>query len=194
MVFRIIPDNIFQSTMLAHFVKSNFNNNNVFVIFDKDEYGTELANTFIQSLKRMKITTVKKWGFTSGLTETPNELNRITTELTLKYNSGVVFIATHGAEAIKLITSLKYPTSKFTILGPDSFSSFSFINSFNDYPRERAKMGYYTDNIYTVVSSLYNIQNSKTHAFNCAYKKFTKNIHPLFQVHITMPYLLLRIQ
>jgi len=174
--FRIIPNNAFQSHFLANYVKSNFKKHRVFVIYNHDDYGSELADSFIKALKQLNIPLTNKWGFTSGTSGSDKELSQITSKLTQMYDSGVVFIATHYSEAIKIITSLKYPGSKYTILGPDSFSSKSFIDAFNNYPRERAQIGYYSDNIFTVVSSMHDIQSYKTHAFNNSFKKKYKEI------------------
>ena len=169
--FRTVPNNVFQSHFLAHFVTNNFTGNNILVIYVKNEYGTELADSFIYALKGLNTSVSHIWSIDSDYSETENEFSRITTQLRQMYDSGIIFIATHRSEALKIITSLKYPGSKYTIIGPDSFSSKSFINMFNDYPRERAQPGYYSDNIFTVVSSMHDIQSYKTHSLNKIYQK-----------------------
>jgi branched-chain amino acid transport system substrate-binding protein len=79
---------------------------------------------------------------------------------------GIIFVAVPGDKAPKIISSLKFPGTDYSIIGPDTFTSGSFLEGFQKYPQERAKPGYFTNGIYAVAPFLNDIANEKAQVFS----------------------------
>ncbi len=92
-------------------------------------------------------------------------LDTIVSELRSIPDPGAILFATYQAEAVKIITSLKFPGTNYTIIGSDSFSTNSFIEEFRKYPQEHAQPGYYSDGIYAISPFMLAIADEKAYAF-----------------------------
>jgi len=154
--FRVIPTNITQGQFIAAYIHGALKKKSASIIFDTDNYGKSLARSFENSALETGIHLVKKWGINSSK-NVDVQIKKIVEELRSIEDTGIVFLATHSLEAVKLITAINFPGSGYEIFGPDSFSTNSFISEFLRYPQERANPGYFSDNVYASSPFMINI-------------------------------------
>ncbi|MBF0398129.1 MAG: ABC transporter substrate-binding protein, partial [Desulfobacterales bacterium] len=166
--FRVITNNAFEGSFIANYLKT-LGKQSATIIYNKDTYGTSLVESFEKTAKTIGIAVKKKWGFDSE-SETINEdMSKIITELRAISEPGMLFLAVHGNEAPKIIKSLKFSGADFSIFGPDSFATVSFISGFKEFPEEQTKPGYYTDGIYCASPFMAEIANEKAQKFRKLY-------------------------
>lgn len=169
--FRVIPNNVYQAKYMAYILKTTIDSDRCILIHDKDEYGQDLARSFLNTTRHSGIHVDNIYAFHSKDKHINQKIDTIALRIIKKEKPCAIVMAVHASEAIKLIFRLKDSGKDFIVIGPDSFSSTSFINKFKAYPKERAKIGYYTDNIYSVLPFMTHIPNSKALQFNDTYKK-----------------------
>jgi len=169
--FRVIPNNVYQAKYMAYILNTTIDSDRCILIHDKDEYGQDLARSFLNTTRHSGIHVENIYAFHSKDRHINQTIDSIALRIIKKENPCAIVMAVHASEAIQLIFRLKDSGKDFIVIGPDSFSSTSFINRFKAYPKERAKIGYYTDNIYSVLPFMTHIPNSKALQFIDTYKK-----------------------
>lgn len=169
--FRIIPSNRFVAEFAANYIVKILNRTSASIISDKDIYGSSLSEDFEKAARASGIKIKRKWEIDTESKTVDEQINKIISELRSTPEPGVIFFATHGAEGVKIITSLKYPGTAYTVMGPDSFSDRLFIRDFRNYPKEQAFPGYYSDGIYAVSFFLPELADEKSDLFRQAFMK-----------------------
>ncbi|KPA09606.1 membrane protein containing Extracellular ligand-binding receptor domain protein [Candidatus Magnetomorum sp. HK-1] len=167
--FRIIPTNSFQGSFIANYVNKTLRKESASIIYDQDSYGVTLMQSFEESAGRLGMDIKKKWSFDHSSPTIDDDLEQITRELRAMDDPGMIFVATHSGEGVKIITSLKYPGTSYTIIGPDAFGGEAFIKYLRDYPQEKLIPGYYSDGIYTISPFIIDIANEKAQVFRHHY-------------------------
>ncbi len=148
--FRIMPDSNFMREFLAYSVKNLLDIDEVSIIYDQTEYDKSAQKALEDQLGQKQINIAHKWFFTSSEEATDRELNNIRGELRAAEKTGMLLFATGMEEAVRLIASFRYPGTDYLVLGPNTFSSPSFISRFAGYEKERKEPGYYTHGILAV--------------------------------------------
>jgi len=168
--FRTVPNNAYMGKFIAHYINKVLKYDSASIIYDIDTYGSDLANNFEKSALKLQMKIKLKRGFDSKALNLKDKLKSIYQELRSIDCPGMIFIATHGTEGVKIVTALKYPGSKYKIFGPDSFGSKSFINKIKNTPMEKAIPGYYSDDIYAISPFIIDIANEKAQKFRSEFK------------------------
>ena len=166
--FRVIFDNRSQSVFVANYVKRVLNQKTASIIFDEDSYGTTLAKTFERMFRGLGGDIKYIWSFDSSAEDLETGLDQIITDL-LKArsdNPGIIFMATQGTEAVKLITSMRRRGLKYPVIGGDALGSQDFISEFNAYPEEQATPGYFSDGIYATSPIIFDVAGGKAQKFH----------------------------
>jgi len=163
--FRIIPTNSFQGSFIANYVNKTLRKEAASIIYDEDSYGVTLMESFENSAGRLGMNIKKKWSFNHNSPTLDDDLERITRELRAMDDPGMIFVATHSGEGVKIITSLKYPGTTYSIIGPDAFGGEAFIKYLREYPQEKLIPGYYSNGIYTISPFIIDIANEKAQVF-----------------------------
>jgi len=163
--FRIIPTNSFQGSFIANYVNKTLRKESASIIYDKDSYGVTLMESFEHAAGRLGMNIKKKWSFDHSSPTIDDDLEQITRELRAMDDPGMIFVATHSGEGVKIITSLKYPGTSYSIIGPDAFGGEAFIKYLREYPQEKLIPGYYSDAIYTISPFIIDIANEKAQVF-----------------------------
>jgi branched-chain amino acid transport system substrate-binding protein len=148
--FRTIPNNSFQGRFSAYYVKNILQQASTTIIFDQDNYGASLAQSYEDASRELGVKIQKKWGFDRESGDLEQQLRNITTELLMLRDPGAIFFATHEVEAVKMITTVKLPGTRYTMIGPDSFATPQFVQELQQSPQEQVQPGYYSDGIYVV--------------------------------------------
>jgi len=163
--FRVIPTNSFQGAFIANYMNKTLHMDSASVIYDIDSYGQTLTESFENAAARLGMEVKKKWGFDHTQKTVDDDIERITRELRAMDDPGMIFLATHSGEGVKIVTSLKYPGTNYTIIGPDAFGGEAFIKYLREYPQEKLLPGYYSNGIYTISPFIIDIANEKAQIF-----------------------------
>lgn len=135
--FRVIFNNSDQGALLAHYTHKVLDHKKAYVLFDEDPYGKTLAATFIQAAKGMQLKIEHQWSFNDS-TSFDKQLTKMVNILEREDEYGMLFLATHSTEAIKVITRLRYLERKVPMIGADALASSHFIQTFKEqYPQEK---------------------------------------------------------
>jgi len=173
--FSVVPNNIFQGEFIASYIYSSLGHKYCRLIYDSDEYGQSLYNSFSSKANVLGLDIKNVWHFNTKTSECSSQINKIISELRSIPDPGIIFLATHNREGARFVASIKYPGSKSQIIGPDSFSTNAFLQELMKYPQEKAKPGYYSDNIYSVTPFLADFINDHNQNFIAEYtKKYQK--------------------
>ncbi len=173
--FRIVPHNRWQAEFAVNYIKYSLQHDSASIIFEKSAYGASLAENFVKAAEKIELNITKTWNFDPESDLLDKDLRTITTELRAHPDPGALFFATYEAEAVRIITSVKYPGTNYTIVGSDTFSTKTFIEELKQYSQERVQAGYYSDDIYVVSPFLIEFGNNRTQKFKQAYiAKYTE--------------------
>jgi len=173
--FSVVPNNKFQGEFIANYIYTTLGYKSCRVIYDTDEYGQSLFNSFESKATILGLDIKKTWHFDTKASNGKYQLNKIISELRTIPDPGMVFLATHAKEGARLVTSMKYPGSKYQIIGADALSTNSFINELKKNPQEKTRPGYYSDNIFTISPFLSDFTNENNlHFISDYFKKYQK--------------------
>lgn len=152
--FRIVPDNSFMQKFIAHSVKNLLGSQSASIIYDNNEFGLSLAEGFKEEAEKIGINIRNNWVFDSQNEQVDQAFNYIIGNLRAAKQTGPILSATSGADGVQLFAACRYPGTDYTVVGPDSFATPTFISWFNQYSRERESPGYYSNGIYAVAPFL----------------------------------------
>ncbi len=159
--FRVLPGNHFRGAFIADYVKKAMNSTTASIIYNTNEYGSTLKQSFEPRAQELEISINNKFEIDEEAENPDQELKNIIGRLRSAQDAGIIFCAVNSVNGVELFTSSRYPGTDYPVIGPDSFSTPTFINGFNNYPRERASPGYYSDGIYTTTPFLPGITGKK---------------------------------
>ena len=169
--FRTIPDNSSIARYTAQYISHVLKKNRVSIIYDKADYGSSLVRSFKAAAGELSLDIPSEWSFDKESKVGQRQLNSIIAELRTLKDPGVLYFATQAPEAVQILSSVKYPGTDYTVIGPDTFCSNIFISHFNRYSSERQKCGYFTDGIYAISPFLYEMGGTTTHQFVTDYEE-----------------------
>ncbi|KPA11872.1 membrane protein containing Mechanosensitive ion channel MscS [Candidatus Magnetomorum sp. HK-1] len=167
--FRTIFNDNLQSRFLAIYAREIFHAKSVSVIREDLQYGTYLADIFMQKAKEIGIRVNNVWSYEVDSKTLDKRLKQIVDNLERKRNVGLIFLAGHSAEGSKIIKMIKDRKLNYTIVMPDSFASAAFQKSFEMYPKERETPGFYTNGLYVTTPLIMDTANEKGQDFEEGY-------------------------
>jgi potassium-dependent mechanosensitive channel len=169
--FRTIFDDNLQGRFLANYVKDVFVQNTASIIYSDDAYGTHLNQVFSQTAKDLGIEIKYQWKFDKDDAQLDDNLEKIVTDLKNKSDeTGVIFLATHAKGGIKLLKLFKDRDITTPLVASDAFSSDTFLQSFQQYPKEQKTPGYYTDGLYVATPLIFDSANEKALSVKTRYQ------------------------
>jgi branched-chain amino acid transport system substrate-binding protein len=176
--FRVIFKNRDQTAIIANYARKILGYKTAYIVYDNDSYGQGLKDSFSKTAARIGLTIQNEhqWTFDQKKENSfKDSLNNMIETLETVNEEGILFLATHSIEAMKVIRELRRLTHKLPIIGPDALSSSRFIQIFKqNYPQEKAFPGYYTDGIYVASPFLLEIAGKRAQDF---YQKFKDKYH-----------------
>ncbi len=166
--FRVIFTNRSQANFLAIYVHEVLKQKTVSIIYDQDNYGTSLVEAFESKFQSLGGEINGKWDFNSQENENLDqalegiigELSRVETD-----GPGMVFLATHGSEAEKLIVLMKRNNLPYGIIGADAIGDPSFAEQFEEYSEEQDQPGFFLEGIYAVSPIIFDAANEEAQQF-----------------------------
>ena len=115
-----------------------------------------------------------KYKWLLSLNNLEQQLAQIVSDLQSKPDAGLIFLATHAPEGVKLVKLIREAEIKNPLIAPDSYAGKSFSQGFLNYPKEKLTPGYYTNGIYVSTPFLLDTANRQAHAFNTLYQKHSQ--------------------
>jgi branched-chain amino acid transport system substrate-binding protein len=168
--FRTIFDDNLQGRFLANYVKKVFRPQAVTIIHSDRPYGVYLAQVFENSAINLNMPVKYQWGFVKDDPKLSEKLLEIVKNLKqVAQEAGVIFLATHASEGIKIIKLIKDYNINNVVIVPDSFASKTFQEGFNDFPKEKTNPGYYTRDVYVTTPIIFDSAGEKAHQFKQQY-------------------------
>ncbi len=146
--FSTIPKNRFSAAFIAAYMKKALNRTSASMIYDKNEYGSDLARHFEAEAAAQGITIKNKWEIDGESETAAQEMKNTVGQLRSAEETGMVFYAVFAGQGADFLASSRYPGTDYPVMGPDSFSNTSFAGRFKGYPGEQISPGYYSDGIY----------------------------------------------
>jgi branched-chain amino acid transport system substrate-binding protein len=163
--FSIAPNNSFQGEFIANYIRSTLGYKTCSVIYDENDFGKSLFNSFKSKAHILGLEIKNTWHFDKNSPIFSTQFNNLISQLRSAPNPGIIFVATHAIEGVRILSSLKYPGSTYQLIGPDSFSTNAFIKSLNRLPQEKASPGYYSDGIYTTTPFISDLTDDNNQQF-----------------------------
>jgi len=172
--FRNIYNASASGQFLANYVKQIFQQNTVTIIHEDAAYGSYLANVFEETSRKLGLEVKHKWMFKTEDKNIDRSLEKIVSELKTKQeakeDAGVILLAVQALEGVKLVKLIKDAGLSNVLMGESSFSEQTFLHGFDEFPREKASPGYYTNDIYVATPLLFDTANEQAQQFREAYK------------------------
>jgi branched-chain amino acid transport system substrate-binding protein len=171
--FRVIPDHRFMRDFFAYAVRDLLKSNEVSIIASQNAFDTLIAEHVEKTAKAIDLQLLNKWSINSNDKNIDQKLNDLVGELRAAQKTGTIICLLDDDEAaVKLFSSLRYPGTDYPVIGPNSFSSPSFIDLFKKYEHEQSTAGHYSNGIYAIspfISYLADQENAQSFR-----KKFVK--------------------
>jgi branched-chain amino acid transport system substrate-binding protein len=103
------------------------------------------------------------WSFDTSSKTLEQDIENIIIGLSKKKNDnpGMIFLATHGQEAIDIIVPMKRIGLDYPLIGADALGGKAFSTKFNKFPEENAEPGYFTNGIYAPSPILFDVANEQ---------------------------------
>jgi len=165
--FRTIFNDNLQAHFLANYAKHILHQNTVSIIYTDEAYGSSLASLFEKASKNL-IEIKYKWLLSHN---NEQQIANIVSDLQTKPDAGLIFLATHALEGVKLVKLIKDAGITNPLMAPDSYASNSFFQGFWNYPKEKLTPGYYTNGIYVSTPFLLDTANRQAYSFDALYQK-----------------------
>jgi len=165
--FRVVPDNVMEGRFVANYISKSFRSQTAGLVFTKDDYGISLGENFEKTVRSlgMKLSGKWEWDLDKPWEE---QVNTIVRDLKTIADPGILFLATHTPEGVKIITGLKDAGHPVPMIVSDAFST-DFFHELKPWPLEWSKPGYYSDGIWFVSPFLMDVGGSEAFRFREAF-------------------------
>ena len=172
--FRTVFNDQLQGRFLAHYSKKILKKDIVSIIYDDDSYGRYLAQIFETTSKKLGVKIAFKRKFSTDKNNIDSNIgeifkdfqNKITQD---KTDMGLIFLATHATEGVKLVRLIKDAGIQNPVMTPDAFASESFQRGFSKFPNEITNPDYYTNGIFTTTPLIFDTANAQAQYFKESY-------------------------
>jgi len=168
--FRSSFNDQLQGRFLANYAYEVLAQKSFSIIYEDAPYGKYLAKVFENAAGDKGVRIKHKWEFKLNDRYLDQDLEQIVDDLYNTTDAGVVFLAAHATEGVKLIKLMKDRGVENPIIAPDAFASETFQQAFNDFKREKNDPGFYTDGLYVTTPLIFDTTNEKGLKFREAYK------------------------
>ncbi len=167
--FRTVFNDRLQGRFLANYSTRIFHHKAGSIIYDEHDYGIYLAKVFRDEAKALGMDIKYQWGYNSEDPDLHVKLRRIATQVQMKNDAGLIFLATHAKEGARLVKIMKDMFIRNPIMVPDTYATNAFIKRINEYPKEKRSPGYYTNGIYVGTPMAFDTASESAHRFVEAY-------------------------
>jgi len=167
--FRTVSNDDLQGLYVANYIKEVLHQNTASIIYTENAYGSRLADVFAKHAQDIGLKIAYQWALPVKAEKLEKQLPQLITELKTKTDAGLLFLASHAPEGIKIVKAIKDARLENMLMTPDTFASEEFKQGFNVYPQERFNPGYYSNDIYVSAPLIFDTANDKVQWFRKAY-------------------------
>ncbi len=174
--FRTVFNNNLLGRFLANYAKSVLKQKRVSIIQEDLAYGAYLAKVFEQTSQELGLEIVYKGAFKVRDKHLDQKLEDIVADLKAGGDPGIIFMATHAPEGIRLVKMMRDTGVMIPLIAPTSFATQVFQRGFDNFPKEKMNPGHYTRGIYVGTPFIIDTANEKAQHFREAYvAKYEEN-------------------
>jgi branched-chain amino acid transport system substrate-binding protein len=167
--FRTVFNDSIQGQFIANYAKKVLHFDSAAIIYENDTYGAYLATVFEAKAEILDIDILYNDFFETKTESDSDQLmprfDSIIEELKQLKPSCMIFLATHASEGVQLVRRIKDAELPNIIMGPDAFGSQVFQSGFDNFPKEKATPGYYTNGIYTTAHLIFDTAEKRAQEF-----------------------------
>ncbi|MEM9271936.1 MAG: ABC transporter substrate-binding protein [Cyanobacteria bacterium P01_F01_bin.143] len=167
--FRTLVNGSSQMDFLAFYLKEVLGYSTVSLIYDGGEsYSNSVSKAFVQSTNKHQVTIQNRWDVTAdNETELNRKIETLAEELAVAKagDVGAIVILLVEEPAFKVITAIKRQGLSYPIVGGDTLSSGTFVQRFQDYPEEQEQPGYFTNGIYSISQTVFDVLGESAQQF-----------------------------
>jgi len=175
--FRTVFNDRLQARFLVNYAKRLLQQNTVSIIYTDVTYASDLASLFEKASQEL-IDIPYKWLLSSDK-DLEAQMAQIVSDLQTKPNAGLIFLATHAPEGVKLVKLIRDAGIKNTLMAPDAYASSRFSEALLNFQKEKQTPGYYTHDLYISTPFLFDMANRQAHYFNALYQeKYQEKLPP----------------
>jgi len=167
--FRTIFNDYLQSQFLAVYVKKVLKKKHVSIIHEDLEYGAYLGQVFEKECKRLGVKISFKQSIQVNNPHQDQILSTMIDQLPIQKSDGILFLAMHAREGVRLVQMLKDRQISIPVITPDAFASQSFQKGFDHLPAEQQQPGFYTNGIYVITPIIYDTASEQGQQFRNDY-------------------------
>jgi len=169
--FRVVPDTRLQGKLAAIYTHEILKQNNIYVVYEKDAYGSSLHGAFTRTAREIGLHIRRDRGVNTKADDVDTILKKIRLDLQGDENIGALYLALQDHEAAKMVRLIRDGGIDLTIIGGDAIGSESFPRKFKDTHKKRGGHAHYTDGIYATTFFIRDIGNFKAQQFSHAFKR-----------------------
>ena len=165
--FRTLVNGSSQMDFLAFYLKEVLGYANVSLIYDgKEDYSNSVSKAFVQSASKHQVTIQNRWDVAADNdTELSRKIDVLVEELAQDEDVGAIVVLLVEDPAVKVITAIKRQGLSYPIVGGDTLSSGTFVQRFQDYPEEQEQPGYFTNGIYSISQTVFDVLGESAQQF-----------------------------
>jgi len=167
--FRNVHENSVQSSYLASYIKKEFPDETVSIIYEKSNDGKNTADIFEKSATDLGIKVKYKWEIDPSDERLDYKLRRIAFNIQINNDAGILFIACYADAGIKLIKVIKDNLIKNKILATASLASETFQEGICKLKKEKYNPGFYTNGLIVSTPIINDTINEKGQTFKNNY-------------------------
>ncbi|MEM9271935.1 MAG: ABC transporter substrate-binding protein [Cyanobacteria bacterium P01_F01_bin.143] len=167
--FRTLVNGSSQMDFLAFYLKEVLGYSTVSLIYDGEEpYSNSVSKAFDQGMSKHQVAIQNRWDIAA---DNEAELNRkienLVEELAVAKDEevGAIVVLLVAKPAAKVITAIKRQGLSYPIFGGDALSSGTFVQLFQNYPEEQEQPGYFTNGIYSISQTVFDILGESAQQF-----------------------------
>ena len=167
--FRTLVNGSSQMDFLAFYLKEVLGYSNVSLIYDQQEpYSNSVSKAFVQGASKHQVTIQNQWNVAAdNETELNRKIDALVEELAVAQTEdiGAIVLLTIEDPAVKIIAAIKRRRLSYPIVGGDTLSSGTFVQRFQDYPEEQEQPGYFTNGIYSISQTVFDVLGESAQQF-----------------------------
>ncbi|QTA87797.1 ABC transporter substrate-binding protein [Desulfonema magnum] len=161
--FRTVSNNAMEAKFVANYIKAALKKQSASIVYSNDTYGISLFRNFKQTISELGMKIEQKWEWNRD-DKSDDQLKKIVNELKATDDPTVLFLATHSAEGVKIITALKNEGKSCSVIGSYAFAR-SFLIEMEKYPDKESQLGYCSEGIRFVSPFMTAIGGEETYIF-----------------------------
>ncbi len=169
--YQTIFNNTYQGAFLAQFIHKILGFKRACIILDDDAYGSTLSHAFSDEAGTIGLEITSSMAFSQHSPTLADDINRCATISHEQDKDTIIFLATHALEGAKLVMAIRSRNQQTPIIGADALSSEVFMDRLRQTPQERARPGFFSNDIHVVAPYIPDISTRQAQYFRNEFRR-----------------------